>query len=153
MNSLESSELTAQVTVTQPDLPVVLPTLALSCTQEHICSGDGVDLTLTLSKNSGIAALVLNVNYDRAVLQYIKSEALSTESGIAMVNDGTDGTVRLVYAGGVLPAETVLLTLHFRANTEKPVETAVTLAVEAPWRRTERSCRRRAPGKTLPSTR
>ena len=149
MNSLESSELTAQVTVTQPDLPVVLPTLALSCTQEHIRSGDGVDLTLTLSKNSGIAALVLNVNYDRAVLQYIKSEALSTESGIAMVNDGTDGTVRLVYAGGVLPAETVLLTLHFRANTEKPVETAVTLAVESTLAEDGTALQTESAGKTL----
>ena len=149
MNSLESSELTAQVTVTQPDPPVVLPTLALSCTQEHIRSGDGVDLTLTLSKNSGIAALVLNVNYDQAVLQYTGSNALSSESGIAMVNDGTDGTVRLVYAGGVLPAETVLLTLHFRANTEKPVETAVTLAVESTLAEDGTVLQTESAGKTL----
>ena len=149
MNSLESSELTAQVTVTQPDPPVVLPTLALSCTQEHIRSGDGVDLTLTLSKNSGIAALVLNVNYDQAVLQYTGSNALSSESGIAMVNDGTDGTVRLVYAGGVLPAETVLLTLHFQANTEKPVETAVTLAVESTLAEDGTVLQTESAGKTL----
>ena len=148
-NSLESAELTAQVTVTQPDPPVVLPTLALSCTQEHIRSGDGVDLTLTLSKNSGIAALVLNVNYDQAVLQYTGSNALSSESGIAMVNDGTDGTVRLVYAGGVLPAETVLLTLHFRANTEKPVETAVTLAVESTLAEDGTVLQTESAGKTL----
>ena len=149
MNSLESAELTAQVTVTQPDPPVVLPTLALSCTQEHIRSGDGVDLTLTLSKNSGIAALVLNVNYDQAVLQYTGSNALSSESGIAMVNDGTDGTVRLVYAGGVLPAETVLLTLHFRANMEKPVETAVTLAVESTLAEDGTALQTESAGKTL----
>lgn len=148
-NSLESAELTAQVTVTQPDPPVVLPTLALSCTQEHIRSGDGVDLTLTLSKNSGIAALVLNVNYDQAVLQYTGSNALSSESGIAMVNDGTDGTVRLVYAGGVLPAETVLLILHFRANTEKPVETAVTLAVESTLAEDGTVLQTESAGKTL----
>ena len=97
----------------------------------------------------GIAALVLNVNYDQAVLQYTGSNALSSESGIAMVNDGTDGTVRLVYAGGVLPAETVLLTLHFRANTEKPVETAVTLAVESTLAEDGTVLQTESAGKTL----
>ena len=125
-NTLLGNDGSVQIAISRPDVPDILPEVACRVSPAHICSGDAFSLSLTLAENSGIAAMVLDVSYDAAVLDYLGGAAPTEDGGIFLVNGEIPGTVRLAYAGSPLTGELTVLTLQFRAKGGRPAETVIT---------------------------
>lgn len=107
----------------------------LSLTSETVYAGEEFTLNLFISDNSKMSGAVIEVNYDKNMLEYVSAEQggiLDTSANISIKNiDGENAKVRFTYLAhnSSVTAEGVLMSITFKALNNANGETDLKITV------------------------
>lgn len=110
-------------------------TAKLSLTSETVYAGEEFTLNLFISDNSKMSGAVIDVNYDKNMLEFISAEQgaiLDKNANISIKNiDGENAKVRFTYLApnSSVTAEGVIVSITFRALSNATGNTDLTITI------------------------
>lgn len=107
----------------------------LSLTSETVYAGEEFTLNLFISDNSKMSGAVIDVNYDKAMLEYVSAEQgaiLDQNANISIKNiDGENAKVRFTYLApsSSVTSEGVIVSITFKALSNVTGNTDLTITI------------------------